>query len=203
MKRTIGNYYMDELEQCTNKIKVNKKLKEMLNLDDKLSEEDEKEIINSILADEMGIELFINNLSHLRTRGKLEKSKKFIEFLGNALNKLISYERKHNDYEFIKSCLILSQTFYYLDLNIEKRFIFEYISDNNWLKSPNFWRNFIESMLEIEFNKAKAFKRIDLNDLIFAQLIPYIKNMQDFGIDERIIIKIIDDMLNKYDYIKK
>ena len=153
------------------------------------------------MNNEIGQNLFINNLSKLRTTGKLKKSQKFIEFLGKALIKLINYERDHTDYKYIKSCLILSQTFYYLDLKDEKKYIFEYLSNNKWLKSPNFWRNFIESMLNIEFKKTNLI-RLNLSDLLFTQLIPYIKNMKDFNIDDRIIIKIIDEILKKFDYIE-
>lgn len=201
MKKVIGDYVQEELSQCRNKTELNAKLNKMLSLDDKLPEEWEKEILESILNNDMGQNLFINNLSRLRTTGKLKKSQKFIEFLGKALTKLINYEKEHSEYKFIKSCLILSQTFYYLDLNNQKKYIFEYISKNKWLKSPNFWRNFIEKMLNIEFNKSNSI-RVNLSDLLFTQLIPYIKNMKDFNIDDRIIIKIIDEILKKFDYLE-
>ena len=201
MKKVIGDYVQDEIAKCRNKTELNAKLNKMLSLDDKLPEEWEKEILESILNNEIGQNLFINNLSKLRTTGKLKKSQKFIEFLGKALIKLINYERDHTDYKYIKSCLILSQTFYYLDLKDEKKYIFEYLSNNKWLKSPNFWRNFIESMLNIEFKKTNLI-RLNLSDLLFTQLIPYIKNMKDFNIDDRIIIKIIDEILKKFDYIE-
>ena len=201
MKKAIGDYVQDEIAKCRNKTELNAKLNKMLSLDDKLPEEWEKEILESILNNEIGQNLFINNLSKLRTTGKLKKSQKFIEFLGKALIKLINYERDHTDYKYIKSCLILSQTFYYLDLKDEKKYIFEYLSNNKWLKSPNFWRNFIESMLNIEFKKTNLI-RLNLSDLLFTQLIPYIKNMKDFNIDDRIIIKIIDEILKKFDYLE-
>jgi len=201
MKKVIGDYVQDEIAKCRNKTELNAKLNKMLSLDDKLPGEWEKEILESILNNEIGQNLFINNLSKLRTTGKLKKSQKFIEFLGKALTKLINYERDHTDYKYIKSCLILSQTFYYLDLKDEKKYIFEYLSNNKWLKSPNFWRNFIESMLNIEFKKTNLI-RLNLSDLLFTQLIPYIKNMKDFNIDDRIIIKIIDEILKKFDYIE-
>ena len=56
-------------------------------------------------------------------------------------------------------------------------------------------------MLNIEFNKSNSI-RVNLSDLLFTQLIPYIKNMKDFNIDDRIIIKIIDEILKKFDYLE-
>ena len=201
MQKILGNYVEDEFEICKQKVNLNIKLKNLLNLDDKISEQEEKEILD-LLDKEIGQKCFINNLSQLRTNGKLEKSKKFIIFLGKALNKLIDYERENNDYNFMKSILILSQTFYYLELNEkDKKYIFEYIKNDEWLKTPYFWRDFINNMLEIEFKIDDKHKEKS-NDLLFTQLIPYIKNMKEFRIDNRIIVKIIDEILNKYDCTK-
>ena len=198
MQKVIGNYIDEELKKYKQKTELNNKLKKIIYTEDKMTEEEEKEIY-SALDTTMGQKLFINNLSLLRTSGKLQKSQKFIKIMGNALNKLIHFEKINNDYTQMQSCLILSQTFYYLDLNNEKKYIFEYIANNKWIKSPNFWRNFIESMLQIELQKTNI-NRIQINDLLHSQFMPYIKNMKEFKIDDRIIIKIIDELLEKYNY---
>lgn len=201
MQNILGDYLDEDLEEYKYKTQLNAQLKQILNLDDKISENYEKEVMN-IINTEIGQKIFINNLSQLRTNGKLQKSQKFIEFLGRVINKLIYYERDHDDNKYLKSCIILSQTFYYLNLNNEKKYISEYIKNNSWLNTPNFWRNFIENMLQVELSKVNN-KKLNINDFLYTQLIPYIKNMKDFNIDDRIIIKIIDEFLIKYDYIKE
>ena len=42
-----------------------------------------------------------------------------------------------------------------------------------------------------------------LDELLFAQLIPNIKIMVEFNVDKKIIIKIMNEFINKYDYLNK
>ena len=200
MCKVIGDYIQDKLDHWKELTDFNITINRILKLDEQITEKEEKNI-DDILKTKVGENIFINCLSQLRTTGYYEKSKNFIEFIGRTLNIILDSEKNKLDYQIIKSCLILSQTFYYLDLNNEKKYIFEYLSNNKWLKSPNFWRNFIEKMLNIELNKSNSI-RFNISELLFTQLIPYIKNMKDFDIDERIIIKIIDEKLKKFDYIE-
>ena len=149
MKKSIGDYINEDLEQCRIKVELKIKIRNVLNLDKNITNKD-KEIIESITNDDIGQSAFIHCLSQLRTTGQLEKSKIFVEFMGNILNKIIDAQKIKNEYKYMKSCLILSQTYYYLNLNKEKIYIFEYIANNKWLNSPNFWRNFISEILKKE-----------------------------------------------------
>ena len=201
MCKVIGDYIQDKFENWKELTDLNIRISRILNLDEQITEKDEKNI-EEILEKEVGENTFINCLSQLRTTGYYEKSKNFIEFLGRILNKILDSEKNKLDYQTIKSCLILSQTFYYLDLNKEKRYIFEYILKSKVFNSPNFWRSFIDYILNSEDNKVNI-NKMKINDFLFMQLVPYIKNMKDFHIDDRIIIKIIDEFLIKYDYKKE
>ena len=58
-------------------------------------------------------------------------------------------------------------------------------------------------MLEKEFEKAHILKKYNLNDILLTQLLPFINNMKELGIDIRIIIKIMDEFLLKYNYLSK
>ena len=121
-------------------------------------------------------------------------------------------------YDNVKNCIILSQTFFYLDENNNKVYIFELIKKNNWLRNPKFWRLFIDAMIKQEFIRfQKVFPennfnveenininkkiRDNLNEVVFAQLITFVTNMKDFEIDKRIIIKIIDEFIEKFNYL--
>ena len=42
-----------------------------------------------------------------------------------------------------------------------------------------------------------------LDELLFAQLIPNIKIMVEFNVDKKIIIKILNEFIHKYDYLNK
>ena len=42
-----------------------------------------------------------------------------------------------------------------------------------------------------------------LNEVVFSQLLTFISNMGDFEIDKRIILKIVDECVEKYNYLSK
>jgi len=201
MEKLLGDSYKDKMKEYLIKKELNHKLKEILDLDDKISEKDE-EYLESILKTDFGKSSFIICLTQLRTCGKLEKSNLFIEYMSKIINKLLEYEKENKEFIYLKSCLILSQTFYYLDKDNQKIYISNYLKNNRWITSPNFWRGFIDYILKKELNKddlqiSNYFK------VLIAQLITYINNMIEFNIDKRIIIKIVDEFLKQYNYPNK
>ena len=201
MEKLLGDSYKDKMKEYKTKKELNHKLKEILDLDDKISKKDE-EYLESILKTDIGKSSFIICLTQLRTCGKLEKSNLFIEYMSKIINKLLEYEKENKEFIYLKSCLILSQTFYYLDKDNQKIYISNYLKNNRWITSPNFWRGFIDYILKKELNKddlqiSNYFK------VLIAQLITYINNMIEFNIDKRIIIKIVDEFLKQYNYPNK
>ena len=195
MRKIIGDYIQDKLEQCKHNMQLFVQIKNIINLDEKITEKDE-EMIYSLLTTDNGRDLFIKTFNQLRDAGR--KSKKFIEFISKVINKILDYESKTKELKYVKSCIILSQTYFYLDINNKKVYISEYLINNKLLNSPNFWRAFISKMIEIDFTKDNQMN--NKNEIIFNQLLSYVQNMKEFKIDDRIIIKIIDELIKKYDY---
>jgi hypothetical protein len=157
-------------------------------------------------------------LSQLRTSSRFQRSKSLIELLGKAFNILLRNAQRKKLYENAKNCIILSQTYFYMDENNNKVYIFELIKKNNWLNNPKFWRGFIDSMMKQEFirfqnvspeNNFNVEENINitkkirdkLNEIVFSQLITFIINMKDFEIDKRIMIRIIDEFIEKFNYL--
>ena len=198
----IGKYKDIELLNETKRLGISKEINKILNLDEKITEEN-LEKLKELIESDLGQIVFLKQLSLLRSNGIYEKSEKFIISMGKILNIILGYAENEKNYDKVKNCIILSQTFYYLDLNKEKKYIFTLIKDNKWLKGSKFWRDFIGSMIEIEIKKINSFKTQNLNDILFSQLLPYINNMIGFGLDNRIIIKIVDEFLEKYKYLNK
>ena len=201
MTKFIGKYAEDMIEEYLKKVETNEKIKRIISSKNKINKKDEQ-YIKDILNTEMGQNLFIINFNQLRTNGILEKTKEIIEFFGRMITLILDKSKEKNNYKFIKSCMILSQTFYYIDIKKEKIYIIDLISNNKWLKSPQFWRDFIKLSINNEFNKIKI-KKDNINDLLCSQLIPYIKIMKEFNIDDRIILKIVDEFILLYDNIYK
>ena len=158
-------------------------------------------------------------LSQLRTNNKLNKSKSLIKCLGKAFNKILDYAEKNKIYDHAKNCIILSQTYYYQESNEkEKIFLSEEIKNHKWLTSQEFWREFIDCMIRLEFSRLEndlnlpyfsADKKMNItkeikskfNDVVFSQLLAYITNMIYFIHDKKIVLKISDEFVQKYNYL--
>lgn len=94
----------------------------------------------------------------------------------------------------------------------------ESIKKNKWVRSCHFWRNFIDLMINKEFNKIEGFfsdVKMDIknnegvpknalkkvSEVMYSQMLPYINNMMELEIDKRLITKVIDEFLQKYNYL--
>ena len=145
-------------------------------------------------------------LSKLRSNGSFSQPKSLINLLGKGFEIVLSNSRKNKSYENVKNCIILSQTYYYEDDKKQKIYIFEHIKNNKWLKTAKFWRNFILYLIEIDLGrfdlkKDKDYKK--LGEVVFSNLLTFASNMKSFEIDKRIIVKIMDEFIEKYNYISE
>ena len=142
--------------------------------------------------------------------------------LSEILLIILDNAQKKKDYNSAKNCIILSQTFYYNDKSKEgnKVYILEYIKKHVWLKSMEFWKDFALIMILREFKKLEDMNdnmkinigknknipenfEIKIGEVLFSQLLPYVGNMSEFNLEKKYIIKIIDDIINKYNYLDK
>ena len=142
--------------------------------------------------------------------------------MGECLNIILNISIKNNDYEMIKNCIILSQTFYFIEENDnQKQFIFKLIENNEIFRDEEFWTNFIDTTLIEQFKiyqKYNNLKNVDLatgkgvdmanknnkySDLMFTQFLPFVNNMIDFNMDKNKIIKIVEYFKNKYKYFSE
>ena len=184
-------------------------------IDSKLSEN----FISSI-SDPSVHEFFFSLLSQFRTNNRFERSKYLIELLGKGFNILLENAEKNKLYDHVKHSIILAQTYYYTDENKNKIYIIDYIKNHKWIKNASFWRLFIDDQIKKEFlrfekvfpdanfsvekniNLTKKVKE-KLNEVVFSQLLTFLSNMGDFELDKRIILKIADECIEKYNYLSK
>ena len=201
------NYHLTEI--------IRKLFDEKGEIDSKLSED----FINSI-SDPSVHKFFFSLLSQFRTNNRFERSKYLVELLAKGFNFLLDNAEKNKLYDNVKHSIILAQTFYYPDENKKKKYIIEYIKNHKWIKKASFWRLFIEDQIKKEFlrfekvfpdanfsveNNINLNKKVmeKLNEVVFSQLLTFISNMADFELDKRIILKIIDECIKKYNYLSK
>ena len=163
--------------------------------------------ILEILKKEWTHDIFLVILSKQRTNGRYCRTKKLINDLGTILNFIIDMCHKTLNYHPVKTCIILSQTFYYEEKN-KKVYLYNILNKNKWLKRPDFWRNLINFMIENETNNKKEetnnqINKKNLENIVFSQILAYMTSMKDFKIDIRIILKITDELIKKYEISKE
>jgi len=209
------NYNYDIDLKNYNQSKLIKQIFEMKEVDEKA----EKELLDS-LDDKMNHKAIFIVLSQLRTNSTFQRPKSFITSFGKVFNKLLSMANKNEIIEYVKNCIILSQTYFYLDEDKKKRYLFEEIKSNKILNNSKFWRKFIDNVIKSEFDRFKNnhlcpdydIEKCDtipdktkkkLDEIVFSQLLSFITNLSDFDMDKKIIVKIADEFVEKYKYLSK
>ena len=171
----------------------------------------EQEKLLELLKEKKFRDFFLINLSNQRTKGRYTRNKEIIDNLKEILNFILDIAEKEKDYQAGKNCIILGQTFYYEDKNDnnKKVYLFEFIEDNLWLKSINFWNGIIDLMTKIEIEKNNNINKDNLeidekekkkmiSNVAFSQLLSYANNMLEFKMDKDIIKHVIDKFVIKY-----
>ena len=214
------NLYKDfDEEKEKSKIKIRKAMTIYFDKNKEITDEKSKELIN-LINDPSNHHIFLLIMS--KKRNVAQRSKKFIDLMGECLNIILNISIKNNDYEMIKNCIILSQTFYFIEENDnQKQFIFKLIENNEIFRDEEFWTNFIDTTLIEQFKiyqKYNNLKNVDLatgkgvdmanknnkySDLMFTQFLPFVNNMIDFNMDKNKIIEIVEYFKNKYKYFSE
>ena len=182
---------------------------------------DEKKKLMEYLEQKWSQTYFLIYLSKQRTNGRFARTQKLVKDLAEILNLILQTAEKQNDFEAAKNCMILSQTYYYDEIdkdgNNRKKYLIEFILNYKWLRTPGFWRGIIEEMIVKEakkymslnpkepdlFDKSRKECCDRLSNICFSQLLPYANNMKEFFVDDRLIVKIIDEFVEKYQIQKE
>ena len=149
---------------------------------------------------------FLRMLNQYRVEGIfILKSISFQNFC-MTLSSLLDSAILDQDFESIKLCMILSQTFY---LEGEKKILLQSgITLNTIWQQKDFWVKMIEYSISEEINNGKGFlifleedsksreKRVE--SAIMSTLITFLFNMKLFGYPENDIKIIIDEFIEKY-----
>ena len=178
--------------------------------------DDEKKKLMAYLEQKWSQRYFLIYLSRQRTNGRYARTQKLVKDLAEILTLILQTSEKENDYEAARNCMILSQTYYFeekdKDGNPKKKYLLEFILPYKWLRTPGFWRGLIEEMISLEikkniegnpnepslFDETNEKSRDRLSNICFSQLLPYSNNMKEFFMDDRIIVKVIDEFVEKY-----
>ena len=221
MKKSVDNIFNDYDEKLEEK---KNRMRELINKffdKNKTTTEDEKKQLLEIVNDERTHNLFLIILAKLRTNNRFCRDKFLIELLSEILFKILDDSKKKNNFNNAKNCLILSQTFFYYETpeNKNKIYISNYLKKHPWLQSARFWGDFILTQVLAEFKKLedrnKGGDKINISlkknipenmktrigEVLFSQLLPYVGNMKEIEVQPKIIVKIIETILEKYPFI--
>ena len=209
--------YDEKLEEKKNKMRelINK----FFDMNKQTDNDDKKQLLEYV-KDEKTHELFLIVLSKLRTNNRFCREKYIIELLSDILLIILDSAQQKKDFVSAKNCIILSQTFYYNDESKpnKKVYILENIKKHPWLQSMTFWKEFILIMILREFKKLQDMNtetkiniaknknipdkvKPKIGEVLFSQILPYVGNMSEFNVEKKYIIKIIDDINKKYNYM--
>ena len=209
--------YDEKLEEKKNKMRelINK----FFDMNKQTDNDDKKQLLEYV-KDEKTHELFLIVLSKLRTNNRFCREKYIIELLSDILLIILDSAQQKKDFVSAKNCIILSQTFYYNDESKpnKKVYILENIKKHPWLQSMTFWKEFILIMILREFKKLEDMNtetkiniaknknipdkvKPKIGEVLFSQILPYVGNMSEFNVEKKYIIKIIDDINKKYNYM--
>lgn len=147
---------------------------------------------------------FIMALNQQRTK-TYEYSVDVINNLKDIIIKILELCSQEHDYSTIKNCIILCQTYYYMD-GSNKHFLFEDIKDYYIFKSLDFWNKFIDVLLISTLeNKISGDltnvddKKIIINNTVFPELLHYSNDMLEFDVDKDKVYALVAEKRVKYD----
>ena len=195
-------------------------INKFFDLELELTAEEKNEILKLIKDDIKIYPQMITLLSRLRGNSKLYKSRLHIEFLVDILNEILIITENKKDYDAAKNCILLSQTYFLKDEKTnQKTYLFEKIKNNKWINSIEFWNVLISNQLKKQFKRFESlYPEENLNlennntnipqkykgrvkEILFSCLLTQISNIIDLQIDKKIILKLLDGFINKYQYL--
>ena len=120
---------------------------------------------------------------------------------------ILELSEKEKDYDSAQNCIILSQTIYNENKSKKKDYLIDYIRNNKWINSIEFWEDIIDYMIqkeitkndEINKNKDEKEKKSNNKNIVFSQVFSYTNNMAEFNIKIEDIIALIEKFSKKYE----
>ena len=191
----------DEINNNNNNIKIKE--------DYSITKEEVEELFKLLEKSDNRM-IFLRKLNIFRRYGNLEFPDREFQIICDIFNKIIKYVKDDKNLEAQISIVILSETYYKKD-NEEKLYILEKIKHNQIFHEKDFWFDFINKSIlkevqrnlkndlrktsdrEVENMKTKKFEK-----LAFAQTLPIIKTICEFGLEKKIIYEILESLVVYY-----
>lgn len=151
--------------------------------------------------------IFLRELNQYRNEGLFILDKLSYDNLTEVFNIIINTSKKEKDFENIKSCMILSETFF-KSINDNNILLQKEVMKNEIWKKKDFWEDIIEFSIKNEINNPKEYmvfleedeiKREErVKNSVNSVLITFSYNMKLFKVPLKERKEIIDIFMQKY-----
>ena len=175
-----------------------------------ITEEELKEL-SQLIEDKSNRAIFLRKINTFRKYGEFEIPEKEFNIICDLFNKIADFIKKENDFSSMNNIIILSETYYKTE-NDNKIYIQKIIKKNKLFKEKEFWEDYVNSSILKEVQKhvnndikdpsivdsQKVMENEKYEKIIFAQLLPLIKNMIEFELDDEVIKSIVQPLISYY-----
>ena len=143
--------------------------------------------------------VFLKNLNQFRTLNKFSLPINYFIIIGKLLKIILLKFEEDKDFNIVKNCIILSQTYYFLNNN-QKIYLKTYIEEQEIFKETKFWDNLISYLIkkDMENNKKHIFSKNGYSNIAFGVIFTFIDTMIEFGLNYETIKEIIQPKLDFY-----
>jgi hypothetical protein len=201
-----------KVKNYTDKLILMKKYKNSKKANEKLTSEEKKHLLELVKKKE-NREIFLSRLNKIRTFGNFEYPKKVFDEILSVFQIILDEIEVDQDPFSFQFCIILSQTFYFLE-NGQKQYFCKYLNSHKVFHIPEMWRKLTDYMIKEKTDKYNDIeykvqnkkysddenkKKEKINQIIFAQLISVSNNMCDFNFDIDMAEKIMMEYIKRYE----
>ncbi len=164
-------------------------------------------LVEEILKEEFYRNYFLKYINKKRTKGILTiQNPNAMKIFGSLMKEIMKYNEEDKNIENTKLIFIMSQTYFYINKNGKKIYLIQFIKNNNLLKTPDYWLNFLSELIKIDLNKEIKRSQIDENSLknniSFSKIMTIIQNMNECEVNKNLIKTVIDKAIEKYNLSK-
>ena len=201
-----------KVKNYTDKLILMKKYKKSKKENEKMTHEEKKKLLELVKKKE-NREIFLSRLNKIRSFGNFEYPKKVFDEILKVFNIILDQIEVDQDPFSFQFCVILSQTFYFLE-NGQKEYFCKFLNYHKVFHNPEMWKKLAEFMIKEKIDKYNDVeykvqnnkysddenqKKEKINQIIFAQLISVSNNMCDFNFDIDMAEKIMLEYIKRYD----
>ena len=215
-KISLSKKSNNKLILLENKKYIETKIELIINKPDEYDKET-KEKLNSLLESNEEYQMtFMKYLNNYRARGEFILKKVSITNLCDLFKIIVDSAIKSKNYKLIKLSMILSLTYYHLkeeknetnktNENNEENKIYmtEYLKQFESYQELPFWLNYLEALINEEIERINKGNELPINEkkksvIINSNIFTLIKSMIDYGLDEQLILKVLDEIYNNYE----